>query len=471
MKGIVLLRNKLLVLACVWLCPGTAAAEVEFTSPTANDTWYQTHRYDICWTRTADMQPPGSLTIEQASGAGRRYISHNVGSPDLSQCFSWGVFHDLPQVPHRLCLDILTIGDPMNHKECSELFSILAPSELSGDNDEVAPDPRYATDRLSYKARIRAEGPDIPESVDVQFKVYGLGGAELLNVKQTLDFNNSTTAWFNRKYSVPQWGLYRNELIIDPVNVARERNEENNKVVTLYAVDPKPDLQVYVDPDIPAVDKLKRRGIRVYVKNVGSRVSPESELRFWIAKKGGKTYTVPKLQPGKTWSVMREPKWALGGAKAFKVTVDPGGHLDELYKNNNMYEDSVWVRTIHKFDESGLAGPPDLRVRGWMPTSIKRNTKTPVLVLVHNRGKVGYKKAEDITLTTTVHGIRGSEDLVHTFNIPELLPGEKHLIVQNIETSGPVNSLQRLSASVKAGDGRDSNENNNQKTWELTITN
>lgn len=475
MKSITLLRIKRLVLCSLWLSSGTAAAGVVFSSPAANNTWYLTHRYDICWTRTADMQPPASLSIEQASGAGMRIISHPVNDSGLSACFSWGVYHDLPQVPHRICLDIGMIGG-MLHKECSEPFSILAPSELSVNNANVIPDPRDATDLLTYTAMIRAEGPDIPESVGIQFKVYGLGGAELLNEKKKLDFTNSTTHRFKREYRVPLWGLYRNELIIDTKGVVLERDEGNNKEVTLYAVDPKPDLQVYVNPDIPAVYKFKRRGIRAYVKNVGSRVSPQSELRFWISKKGGKSYTVPKLQPGKTWSVMREPKWAIGGAKGFKVTVYPGNEIEELSKKNNMYEGSVWVKTTHKFDRSGLAPPPDLRVRVWMAKSIKIGTKTPVLLLVHNRGKVGDKKAENITLKTTLYGAVNNpqgppSDLVKTFNIPELLPGEKHFIVQNIETTRPINTLQRFKASVRTSAGQDRNKNNNQIIRDLRITN
>ncbi|WP_126454378.1 CARDB domain-containing protein [Sulfuriflexus mobilis] len=468
----IILHSKIIIMACLAFAPATWAAEIVFSSPSANATWYQTHHYDICWTRTADVLPPLKLSIEKASGGGQRFISLNLGTTDLSHCYHWGVYHDLPQVPHRLCVH--GTANNVVFKGCSEPFSVLAPSELSADNISITPDPRNSSDLLQYQATVHAEGPDIPESVKAEFKVYGPGGAVIISDDRTLRFENASTYLFKRKYRVPQWALYRNELTLDTAAQARERDEENNKVKTIYAVNPEPDLQVYVRPHVPSVAVLKRRSVRAYVKNVGERKSPESALRFWIEGKGTETYTVPRLDPGEKWSVVRKPKWTLGGMKDFRVTVDPDNQLNELNEGNNVHEGRMFVRGIPvKFDSRGLGTPADLRVRAWIPESMKRNKKTPILLEVKNSAMSSHK-AENIVLTATLdHAVikQGSwSDIVTRFDIDELLPGEKRIFVLNIETAKSINSRQHFTASVRLT-GTEPNMANNDLSRMIDITN
>ena len=78
-------------------------------------------------------------------------------------------------------------------------------------------------------------------------------------------------------------------------------------------------------------------------------------------------------------------------------------------------------------------------------------------------------------LTTTMHNAvieQGSwSDVVTTFDIDNLLPGEKRVFAFNIETSRSIQSRQHFTASVRLKTGTETNTANNEITRMINITN
>lgn len=86
----------------------------------------------------------------------------------------------------------------------------------------------------------------------------------------------------------------------------------------------------------------------VKVKNIGNLPSDYSDLKFYIEKKGTKTYSIPPLQPGEDHSITRKVYWGKKGTKKFKLEVKSTGNLEARalreHLFNNIFKGKIYIK-------------------------------------------------------------------------------------------------------------------------------
>ncbi len=164
-----------------------------------------------------------------------------------------------------------------------------------------------------------------------------------LNV--TLQKNQGVT--FAQNFLVPKQGNYTCQFSVDPADMIPETNNNNNKKDWTFGVHALPDLIVCVDnAKRPPVGG--KRDISAVVKNIGSgNVSSMShtKLRFYVEKKGTKTYDIPPLASGDSHTVKRRHSWGLSGTKTISANVLY--NRNESNSHNNEAHGSYFVRLPH----------------------------------------------------------------------------------------------------------------------------
>ncbi len=161
----------------------------------------------------------------------------------------------------------------------------------------------------------------------------------------TLQKNQGVT--FVQKFKVPKRGNYTCKFSLDPANMIAETNDNNNKKDWIFGVQGLPDLMVCIDNGKrPPVGG--KRDIRAVVTNIGSGNASgmaNTKLRFYVKKKGTKTYNIPPLAAGQSHTIKRNHSWAGSGTKSISAKVMYSGN--EINTQNNQAKGSYFVRLPH----------------------------------------------------------------------------------------------------------------------------
>ena len=161
----------------------------------------------------------------------------------------------------------------------------------------------------------------------------------------TLQKNQGIT--FVQNFPVPKAGNYTCKFSVDPADMIPETDNDNNNKDWTFGVHGLPDLIVCIDNGKrPPVGG--KRDIHAVVKNIGSGNSSgmaHIKLRFYVEKKGTKTYDIPPLASGASHTVNRNHSWGLSGTKdiSAKVIYDK----NEVNTQNNEVKGSYFVRLPH----------------------------------------------------------------------------------------------------------------------------
>ncbi len=152
---------------------------------------------------------------------------------------------------------------------------------------------------------------------------------------------------FVQNFRVPKQGNYTCQFSVDPADMIPETNNNNNKKDWTFGVHSLPDLVVCIDnAKRPPVGG--KRDISAVVKNIGSGNSSgmaDSKLRFYVEKKGTKTYDIPPLASGASHTIKRRHSWGLSGTKTISATVLY--NRNESNSNNSEVQGSYFVRLPH----------------------------------------------------------------------------------------------------------------------------
>ena len=110
---------------------------------------------------------------------------------------------------------------------------------------------------------------------------------------------------------------------------------------------PKPDLIVCLDNNLrPAVGAEAK--IHAHVKNIGQAKSNPCALSFYVGGEGTSTFSVPKLNPGESYTVYRKKRLHISATRSIHATIDSTKIIAESNENNNYVESSVKWRLPHE---------------------------------------------------------------------------------------------------------------------------
>lgn len=152
---------------------------------------------------------------------------------------------------------------------------------------------------------------------------------------------------FVKKFKVPKHGNYTCIFSLDPANMIAETNDNNNKKTWTFGVHKLPDLIVCIsNGKRPPVGG--KRDIHAVIKNIGNGNTDAVagiKLQFYVEKKGTKTYNVPPLGPGASYTIKRNHKWGTSGTKTISAKIMY--QKNETNKQNNEVKGSYFVRLPH----------------------------------------------------------------------------------------------------------------------------
>ena len=164
------------------------------------------------------------------------------------------------------------------------------------------------------------------------------GSADVMNLRP-----NEQSTIYSEPFTLTRGGRHKIWIVIDMENRLSEsqENKSNNyysqiRNITLL----RPDLVVCFKQHNNSPPHAKSV-YPVRVKNIGSAVSPKSDLRFRIQKKGVKHYTIPPLAPGQEHGIQRSVYWASRRTSNFSLRADSREEVREANENNNLIEGTI----------------------------------------------------------------------------------------------------------------------------------
>jgi len=226
------------------------------------------------------------------------------------------------------------------------------------------PDLALDTEDLS----IEPEAPRAGDMVNISATIYNLGetNATDLSVDFYVDdevtccYNLSITAASNKTITF-NWtaiaGAHNLTIRIDPNNMVREMNEDNNNATVMVIVEDKapavlPDLAVF-SSDIKFSNDVPSEGEDVYI-NITVRNLGDAEVLGALVKIYIDNATVNEtnitLRPHQSKSFVL--KWrCVKGNHTIQVEIDPQDLIKESNETNNIAERTITVRSVEKEDE------------------------------------------------------------------------------------------------------------------------
>ncbi len=129
----------------------------------------------------------------------------------------------------------------------------------------------------------------------------------------------------------------RIRVVADSSNYIKEANEKNNeKEVTLYCRH-KPDLYISMVKILPGKPKVGQKVVlKVRVRNAGNAAAPPTKVAIFVGmEKTPRTFDLPKLRPGRYWTVTRTVFFRRAEKKEMVAIADYGNRVREVNEKNN----------------------------------------------------------------------------------------------------------------------------------------
>lgn len=235
----------------------------------------------------------------------------------------------------------ITEGSETNNSFTFKLGSDIQPLHLPGEYGSAS-NPvkvRVNTSRL-FNAYVRNTGTRDITDVTVKFMFNGtkLGDALIPLIKAGEQF--PAVASFTHTFTTP--GNIVVDVIADTANVICEIAENNNNgAYHILVTDSKEDFEVlsqYISPSSLNPNTDQNITIVGTVKNIGNKVSPSSNLRFYVDDIPlGSPVPFNSLQIGQDTTVAATVSYSssIAGLKVVKIRVDADGLVSEEDENNN----------------------------------------------------------------------------------------------------------------------------------------
>jgi hypothetical protein len=214
---------------------------------------------------------------------------------------------------------------------------------------KVTPQNPGAGGMVTFKANVMNYGNATAQNPVAVVRVKRPGGLpdKIFRQELNVSLQKNQGVTFVQKFKVPKAGNYTCQFSVDPADMIAETDNHNNQKNWTFGVHGLPDLIVCIDNGKrPPVGRS--RDIRAMVKNIGSgNVSGmgQTKLRFFVKKKGTKTYNIPPLAVGASHRINRKHSWAGSGTK--KISAQVIYNRPEVHTSNNKVEGSYFVRLPH----------------------------------------------------------------------------------------------------------------------------
>ncbi|GEM_PF-2514802 len=312
----------------------------------------------------------------------------------------------------------------------SPFFNIGCPNTANHKPELVIQEIIYRPDRLNERDNVvslytRVANTGRTGSSNFKIKMILRGPSNFVTKQWIIPVDGlrpHTSTSVSKGERLDKIGLYRFTVTVDEEDEVDEVNEGNNEKYKIFALMPMCDLQVYLPGKKPFFITQKRK-FTAEIKNVGHGTCPPTFLHFYVKEKGTRTYNIPRLEPGKKYTVTRSERWYTAGTRSISVRVDPDGKIEEIREDNNYKKISVKVRVpAVYFDSSGLS----------LPAHTITDTRLNVFPLTAHVNERVQIVAEVVNVTSNVKSKPGTKLVMEVeglpakaFDVPELFPGEK----------------------------------------------
>ncbi len=233
---------------------------------------------------------------------------------------------------------------------------------------------------------------------------------------------------------VVQTGDYDIRLNIDPTDVIREADEDNN--VMLFSLLPiMPDLiveDITWSPSDPSVDETVE--FSVTIKNQGSAASSSARFHYYIGSFSSGFKTIQEIPANS--SITRKFTWpATAEQQTVKIILDPSFQVGESDEGNNEY--------ITNF---GGARAADLYIRrlAWSPAELAIGETMTISATIENIGKgtagrsLVFFYVDDVLLESdTANGFEPGES--QDFNFKWTVQDGSHLLKVTVDSKDVIN--------------------------------
>lgn len=325
------------------------AQSITVTNPAANQKNCMHKQQWIYWDKTGAMADKVSIFLTHPSGQSiKRTIAVNVPN---SGRYQWDGGVSTPG-NYRIKISVSTTAQhPAQVSGQSGIFTLddCQKPDLQVGVIKVSPQNPGEGQTVTFKGNVMNYGVAPAQNPVVTLTVDRPAGLTRKTFRKqfNLSLQKNQGVTFVQKFKVPKQGNYTATFRLDPARMIAETNDNNNSKTWTFGVHALPDLIVCIsNGKRPPVGR--NREIRAVVKNIGSGNTDgvaSLKLRFYVEKKGRKTYNIPPLASGKSHTIKRNHKWGGSGTKTISAKVLYV--KNETNKRNNEVKGSYFVRLPH----------------------------------------------------------------------------------------------------------------------------
>jgi subtilase family serine protease len=236
-----------------------------------------------------------------------------------------------------------------NNSATIPLGSDIVPLQLQGESGSSSNPERVRVNTSKhFNAYIRNTGSRDIHNVTVKFMHKGIkiGEALVPLIKAGIGF--PAVASFTHTFTNP--GKDTVEVFTDTANLVCEIDDNNNTgLYHIVVTDSKEDFVVlsqYISPSSLNPNANQNISIVGTVKNIGNKVSPQSNMRFYVDNiQLGSAVPFNSLQIGQDTTVAATVTYSsqIAGIKVIKITVDEETLVSEEDENNNLATRTIIV--------------------------------------------------------------------------------------------------------------------------------
>lgn len=336
---------------------------ITVTSPNGGEIWETGNIHAITWTTSGISSGTYQVTLWKG-GVSQGVVA--TGLPHTQHainCWTVGSLLNAPDVAPGpgYTIKVRLQGEPP-YDFSDAPFTITAPPPPAGSITVTSPNggenwPQGFTHNITWTTGITQGTCKI---------TVWQGSTNLGVVASGLPVSQKTFPWVVGKLvtgSVPLGSGYKIRVKLQDEPIWDESDNTFSIIIPLVAqvnktitakIFPKPDLIVCLDNTLrPAVATEAK--IHAYVKNIGQYKSNPCALSFHVGGEGTETFSVPKLNPGETYTVLRKKRLYKSATRSIHATIDSNGMIAESNENNNYVESSVKWRLPH--EDKYVVGP------------------------------------------------------------------------------------------------------------------
>ena len=416
-----------------------------FTHPQRNEIIPPNKPYTIAWTMP-DPGPDARLWLFLKCTQGDPNMPDLTLARDMAPSirnYTWDV-GNLPTGRYHLELRIIKGGN-------SQPFTIsffIDHVHLHVTQETVSPKPRYIGKPVTVRGLITNSGSDALDPMEIRVTIHGPGGFYAENqVKADTMLHGGPGFPCGITFTPPFYGIYR--AVFEPdanhhYPLATQDLSKSEKTF-FFGVDPLPDLLATINK-VGDHASAGTSHFHIRVKNIGSADAPETTAEFYIIDPRNatyvdslhdvdKTYHIPRLGPGETWTHSYTHRWyGITGRAIYGIEVDPGHHIRELRESNNRVDDVLNIYLAGLAHSTTTSHKPVAQLAVAYVTGLDHIVAGQNFAFTVRFQNQTSNRSILPASSVEIHSRFVLSSGKDTFDIPELYPGETYDLVLDGKT-------------------------------------